>query len=207
VALFTYLSSFFVLVPIYIGCVKYKFLHERKLVFYLCVASIVTEILLLLKKDANNWHVVNLYNILEYVLLSSFYIIFFKKLNYTSNIPYLLIGLYLLASLINNFFLNKSTHADQIALSISSLTFISYSLFSLFLILKKLLFDDLFNEPFFWINFGVLIYFSGNLFIFTFIRFLEINQLNLFQEIYIIHSALNLTNYLFISLGFWKVKK
>ncbi|MBN8694686.1 MAG: hypothetical protein J0L69_15940 [Bacteroidetes bacterium] len=73
--------------------------------------------------------------------------------------------------------------------------------------MSRMLFDKLLDAPFFWINIAVLFYFSGSLFLFLFGNYLISQGNKTYMEMYKIHTFVNAVWYLFISIGFWKVKK
>lgn len=64
--------------------------------------------------------------------------------------------------------------------------------------------DNLMKLPMFWINTGVLLYFSGNLFLFTFSDFLLGPALKHFYEFWAMHSCLNIIFNGFLAYGLWQ---
>jgi hypothetical protein len=77
--------------------------------------------------------------------------------------------------------------------------------FSLFLfIMRNTITDDLVNETFFWINCGILIYFSGNILLFLLGKFLTVQQT--FELWGPIHNILNIVFNILVSIGFLKSK-
>lgn len=64
---------------------------------------------------------------------------------------------------------------------------------------------NLTREPFFWINTAVLVYFSGNLILFLFMKFLTLQQLgNLWGPI---HNSLNIIYNVLLIRAFWQLPK
>jgi hypothetical protein len=70
--------------------------------------------------------------------------------------------------------------------------------------MKRLMYPNLLNTSFFWINIAILIYFAGNLFLFLFSNHLQKNNWEQYLAVYNIHSVTNIMYYILISIGFWK---
>lgn len=208
-SLILYFVSFMMLIPIFIGFGKsiYKS-ADYKSVFWLLIISLGIEIitLILMKRNINTLGVFNCFTILEFVFLSSFYSNFTNsvKKTYFNKIVLLI---FLVISVIDLFFINGFKRVNTLTVSIESITLIVYSLISFYLIMSRMLFDKLLDAPFFWINIAVLFYFSGSLFLFLFGNYLISQGNKTYMEMYKIHTFVNAVWYLFISIGFWKVKK
>lgn len=208
-SLILYFVSFMMLIPIFIGLGKsiYKS-ADYKSVFWLLIISLGIEIitLILMKRNINTLGIFNCFTILEFVFLSFFYSNFTNsvKKTYFNKIVLLV---FLLIALIDLFFINGFKRVNTLTVSIESITLIVYSLISFYLIMSRMLFDKLLDAPFFWINIAVLFYFSGSLFLFLFGNYLISQGNKTYMEMYKIHTFVNAVWYLFISIGFWKVKK
>lgn len=151
----------------------------------------------------NNLFLQDIYNPIEFVLFTLFYKSFFDSLHKTI-IHYILIGTFICIALFDSFFLNDFFTINNFSDSIEAIIFILYSLTAFFFIMKNLIYDNILNTSFFWINTAILIYFSGNLFLFLFSNYLQQNELEQYITVYNIHSITNIIYYILISIGFWK---
>lgn len=208
-SILSYISSSFVLIPLVFGLFKKKSLSPILFpILYLIILSGFTEgiNIILSTRSINSMFLINSFTILEFSLLSIFYLRFFKGY-YPPKLFYVLIVLFTCLVIFSSFFINEITVIDGLSYSVESLIFMAYSLFAFYLILKKLLFQHLLESPFFWINTAILIYFSGNLFFFLFSTYLQKFNIKDFGTFYALHSVLNITYYILISIGFWKVNR
>jgi hypothetical protein len=155
--------------------------------------------------NINNMFIFNIYGIIEAILLIEFYKRFLNQF-FQSKVHLILITLFTLLFIYNTFLSHKFKNIDNISTSIESIIFILYALISFYFILKNLVFENLYHTPFFWINTAILLYFSGNLFLFTFSSYLESHE-STYLKLYLIHSNLNILTYILFSIGFWKIKK
>lgn len=207
--LLQYLITFTVVIPIVIGSRGRVFRDKQFLPVYgLLFLSLTIEMVnvILAFKNINTTLVFNMFSIAEFVLIWSFYKSFINQINKTI-INSVVLYMFLAIAFIDLFFVNGFKRLNNITVSVESITLIIYSLISFYLIMNRMLFDKILEEPFFWINIAVLFYFSGSLFLFLFGNYL-INQGNkAYMEMYKIHTFVNAVWYFFISIGFWKVKK
>lgn len=201
--------TFGVLVPILIGVTSKIYLQKELFsIFLLLLCSLVVELISITFITFNFYtlSVFNLFAILEFVLLWNFYSSFVARIKATwfNNI---VLFVFLLVASLDLLFVNGFKRMNDITISVESITLIIYSLISFYLIMSRMLFDKLLDEPFFWINIAVLFYFSGSLFLFLFGNYLISQGNKAYMEMYKIHTFVNAVWYFFISIGFWKVKK
>jgi hypothetical protein len=173
--------------------------------FIYLVAAAITEILanLHVQSGSNNFYLFRLFTIIEFTLLSVFYIGFFKKF-FKTYFFYCVLPLFYMVSFFD-YKQNGADTLDDFSVSFESLIFSCYSLFLFYFVLKNLIFEDLLGSSIFWINTGVLLYFSGNLLLFTFNRFLFFDHP--YEHIVLwstIHSFFNITFNVLLSVSFWK---
>lgn len=84
--------------------------------------------------------------------------------------------------------------------TISSLFFLLISLFYFYYIYDRLLTYNIFTFPLFWLNFSILLYFGGNLFLYTAINIFSFGELT--DLYYPIHNVLNTIKNLLFALVF-----
>ena len=161
------LSSLTVLIPLALGFICFKKVGNLyKPIIFILLISFVTEIIntILVHSNINNMLVFNIYGLIEALLITEFYKRFLNQFH-RSTIHLILMILFTVLFIYNAFLSHKLKNIDNISTSIESITFILYPLISFYLILKNLVFENLFKTPFFWFNTAILFYFSGNLFL------------------------------------------
>ncbi|MES2394909.1 MAG: hypothetical protein V4549_02850 [Bacteroidota bacterium] len=174
--------------------------------FLIVLVSFITEIISVVyaSSNINNFYIFHLFTILEFILISFFYILFFKK--YLRPVFLLLpIPVFLIVAFID-YRINGLNSMDSLSASVEAILLSVYALVSFFFVMQKLLFENILSEPFFWINFGILFYFSGGLLIFAFSNyFLAFEPLNQ-NALWSIPQFLNIFYNILISIGFWKAR-
>lgn len=168
--------------------------------------SFVTEMInfVLTESGINNMFIFRFYTIIEFILISFFYHIFYSKYLKSSYLL-LLIPLYLVVAFID-FKINGLNAIDNFSSSISALLLSLYALVSFLFVMRKLIFENILSEPFFWINCGVLFYFSGNLLVFAFSNYIYTHQQSYLIALWTIPQFLNIFFNIFICIGFWKTR-
>lgn len=207
--LLQYVVAFAVVIPIGIGIIVNVFRDRRfRPIFILLLVSLFIEIIgtLLASYNINTLWLFNLFTLCEFFLIWNFYFKFIKG-EKTNGVNYFILSFFVLVALVDLFFINGFERINNITISVESITLIIYSLISFYLIMSRMLFDKLLDAPFFWMNIAVLFYFSGSLFLFLFGNYLISQGNKAYLEMYKIHTFVNAIWYLFISIGFWKVKK
>jgi hypothetical protein len=203
------ISSFFVVIPFAIGCIRWKFLDAgEKFLLALMAISLVVEIVGMSLRDQheNNLYVYHIYTALECILLSIYYIKTFsqKKIILCLKIT---IGLFICV-IVFDFLSNGYKEMDNVSTTTESILFMMYASAFFYFLLKDPIYPKIVAAPVFWINSAVLLYFSGNLFVFIFSRYLQAHSPRIvYCELWDIHSLLNILFYLLISFGFWKTKQ
>ena len=158
------------------------------------------------RKYINIYYLVHLYTILEFILITMFYGRFFRV--YFNPLPFYITIPLLLGVAFYDYNVDGLKNFDGFTTSAESIFLIGFSMFFFYYALKHLLIEDkLVNSPVFWINTAVLIYFSGNLFMFSFNNYLMQTDPSKRYILWgTIHSFFNIMFNLFIAIGFWKTK-
>lgn len=205
-ALLQYISAAFVIIPLLLGSVKKSYsLKDILPIFILLVITFFVEIINIICgiKGLNNTFIFIIYTPIEFILFTLFYKHFFDSIR-KSSIHYLLIFLFLSLTIFDIFYVNDLLMINNFSPSIESIVFIIYSLLAFFFIMNRLMYPNLLNTSFFWINIAILIYFAGNLFLFLFSNHLQKNNWAQYLAVYNIHSVTNIIYYILITIGFWK---
>ena len=202
-----YFSALIVLVPLTFGYSKRRHLaREFKPFFYLLLISLVVDVscIILGAKGVNNMFLMNAFLPIEFLFIVVFYKRFFDSF-LKSIIHYLVLFLFFIL-LSFEAFVMRINGTFNYSNSVEFIILIIYSLISFLFIMKNLVYNNLLETPFFWINSSVLIYFSGNLFLFIFSRYVQTHYRSDFKSLFAIHSILHIIYYSLISVGFWKAK-
>jgi hypothetical protein len=202
----TYAALSIALISCLIASIKFKYLSfELKIIFAFLLLSffsdIISTIINLNGKSTFWW--LNIYTILEFFVFGLFYAWLFRKSSKDSRIlvvSSLILGIISIVFL--TIFQGFSNRMDSISLAIEATLFIFISVGYFYVMLNKMEFDNTFYNPIFWINSGILIYFSGSFFSFMFsaVKYPKFG-------IWVIHNAVHVIFMLFILVGFWKVRK
>jgi|GEM_PF-1701375 len=206
----TYISSAFAFFPFFQGILKRrKLVIELKLIWILILLSIFTDLLcgvFSLKLNVSNLILLNIYIVLETILLLVIYFIIIKSHIWKLIIP-ILIGFFIFYMLCFLNFKNIKT-LDSILLTSESLSVTTLSIIYFHNLLKYHEHKNILSFPFFWINTAVMFYFVGNLFLHLFSSYLQEHALFAFYELWgLWHSLLNILFYSLISIGFWQIKQ
>lgn len=207
-SIFYSLSGSIGFLPLIVAIINYKFItsYYKPLLYFLLISvftELVAHTLNLMNREAQSTYYV--YTLLEFISISFFYRMFFK--------PYfkpIIIDLFLWIIIplsILQAYLNGAINADNYLLPTESFLFTCYSLYFFFFILKNLIFENLLRAPIFWINTGVLVYFTGNLCIFIFSNYIAHHLSEKYSLLYnITHTFFSLLMNVFFSIGFWKLR-
>ena len=202
-----YINTFFSVPSLIAGllCMKAVKGYLVPLFVYVSV-SFVTEMInfVLSQSGINNMFVFRFYTIIEFILISFFYHLFYKQYLKSSYLL-LLIPVFLVVSFID-YKINGLNAMDNFSSSVSAILLSLYALVSFLFIMRKLIFENIMSEPFFWINSGVLFYFSGSLLVFAFFNYVYTYQQSYQDALWIIPQFLNIFYNIFICIGFWKTR-
>lgn len=205
---FTNFSSLSCFLPVIFSTLRRKDLNSyMKPLFLLSIVAIVTEITNAVHAFfvVNNYYIFHLYTIVEFSLICLFYHRFLKQ--YFRDLVTIPIILIFLISAYIDFKINGLAKFDNFSISFEAIILSCYALFSFYYILKHLLFENLLNAPVFWVNAGIIIYFSGNLILFVFTNILFRDYSEKYTIVWnSIHSITNLVYNILMSIAFWKTR-
>ena len=200
-------STTFSALPFVVGLICIKHIKEYLIpLFLIVVVSLITDVInyILINSHINNLYVFHIFTFIEFTLICFFYKIFFSKY---FNSVYLLLFIpgFLIVALID-YKINGLRSMDNFSSSVESILLSLFALFSFFFVMQKMIFENILSTPFFWINSGILLYFSGNLLYFTFSNYLHTTESSNHLAVWMISSFLNIFYNILISIGFWKAK-
>ena len=203
-----YISATAVLIPLIIAFINYKYINDyiRPLFIYFItsfIAEVITNTMLAYGMKISL--ALLIYTILEGILISSFYYRFFRQ-HLKPGIIYVITTAFVLISIACCYVFDFQT-ADFYARAMECFIFTSYCLFLFYYVLKNLVFDNLLSSPIFWINTGILFYFSGNLIIFIFSEYIANHRSPSYILLWkSIHTFFNVSMNFLFGIGFWKLR-
>lgn len=197
-------SMYSVIIPTIIVFIKFRFGNDtQKWISVLVLITLLGEVLLnvLVRYYDNNLPVLHFFTVCQFVL---FVLIFEKAL-----IPLfppvffksLIIG-FLIFAFFDAFLFNglKNFNSNSRPLSSFILIFLALSFF--YKTLKELKIKYLEKEPVLWLSIGVILYFSGSLFIFIFTNYVR-NSNEVLLTLWGIHAIFNIVLNLSYSAALW----
>ncbi len=203
------LAPFFLIPPVLLGILNFR-KHSGKLIFiYLLVFLAAFTFLIsfvLWKKGINNLFILHFYTIFEFLLLSLYYYIELKGF-IIKKLYIAVVAAFVIFSIANSVFLEPLTVNNTYARAVESLILISFSITVFYRIVKEARILKLEESPVFWINSAVLLYFSGNLFLFTFSNYVLTMTQGTGMQVWVFHSLFQNIYYTLITVGLWKARK
>lgn len=190
-----------VLVPLIPGLILWKWQQGNlKLILWLVISSVISDLLSLwlMNRRINTWPVINLFLLVQFSFLFQILgdqrkiillrILFFACIGF---------GLYNFLFLQTPKALNSYTsYAAAILMIISALSF-------LYQLMNEIPVEKIQTLPLFWLAFGVLVYYGGNLFLFLFNNYLIAHLPKSHQTIWVLHNLLNITKNVFFFVTLW----
>jgi len=187
-------------------------LHFRKLslpfrvLFYQLCFALGTEIVsgMLWAENINNLPLLHAYTLGEFCLLARMYLIVFDRhpLKRILRIAAAMVALCIAAG---SLAFGSLREPNDLGRTLESVAFIALSVYYL---AQPTTEQDPgitpSHHPFFWINAGILIYFSGSLFIFLFSGYLLSFSSDINMKLWSLHALLSLLLYCLILIGLWK---
>ena len=199
----TLISSFIVLLPLFISLLKYSGLTriQKKLTLFLFVVLIVEIVSnILWYKEINNHPIYHIYTVLEFLLILNIYNEILTKL--FSKTVTVLIGI----SFIGFAILNILLYQDLFTFNSNTIQVLSYCAIFIaiasFYSMLKMSDLSLFRNTTFLISTGILLYFSSNLVLFHINNSLDLSV----SQSYLLwgtHAIINIISILFYTLAIW----
>ncbi|WP_045114865.1 hypothetical protein [Microscilla marina] len=148
-----------------------------------------------------NLPALHVYVVIEFALLAWMYQLYLHKTYARYVIPVIIIA-FTIFSIINSLFIQSIYTFNTYSRPISNLLLIIFALSYFYKMLRELKVRYLEKAPMFWVNTGILIYFSGSLFLFIFSNYI-VSDKGLLLLMWNIHSFLNIIHNIFYTIGLW----
>ena len=203
--LFHHISAVAILLPIMVSFFHYKHIvKELKTVsIFLCFVAVFEIICIILANySINNLPFLHLYTIFEFSFLG---LVFYQVFAHPSFKKAIIVTIIAFAAfaIINAFFIQTIYEFNTIAHAVESFLLILLALLFFFKVFHESAVMHLGKYPMFWINSGILIYFSGSFFLFIFSNYILMQSHDMLHAYRGIHSLLNILLNLFFAMGLW----
>jgi hypothetical protein len=201
-------AGLILLIPLFLALKNQKkYLLQFKIVLYYLVLSTATQALSFAfwKVSINNYLIVHIYTILEYLVLLWFYSQILKGFIPKIAFAALFIA-FPLFSILDSIFIEDIYTYNTYSRSIEALVFIFLSISWFVKIVAE---DEVTREQstaINYINAGLLIYFAGSITLFAYNSYIEEMKIALRTNVWLIHTVLATQLYILIAIGLWKVK-
>lgn len=193
-----------IVLPFMVGLLKFR-QHSKiqRLLFLLISVGVIVEILLDLNKNPDDLQPIlySIFTLVECCLL--LYIFSLILVPFVQKKWFWIAGIFFTALvLIDVLWWSNLEQFNTYSTAVESLFLIILPLIFFYKTLQELLIEHLEQEPIFWINVAVLLYFSSSLFIFLFTDFFKASDTALFV-LWSIHGIFNILHNIFYSIALW----
>lgn len=199
------LASFVSLLPLGMAIIRRRYLmQEQNILFALVVSAFVIEALSFFIGrilHQHNLFLLHIYTVIEFVALSTIYRFQLKSL-YGARLFNVLLGVFIPVAILNAWVVDSSSMFNDYARALEAFILIMLVLSYFYKTLVDLKIQSLEREPMFWINAGVLIYFSGSLFIFIFGNFFSSSKEAMFVS-WGIHAVFSIILNISYTIALW----
>lgn len=205
--LFANISTASTLVPISFGLTKFRLITlELRLVLGLLGMSFFCD---LVEFPLHYWRINNyagdLYRLTEFTLLL---ILYYKILgNPRMFKTYLILGLLYILFFVSNLLFLQQEKINSYTNTISALIFIVLAVGFFYKLMQDLPALQIYQLPMFWINVAILVYFSGNLFLFILSHYLVAIMKDNLMVYWSFHNGLSILKNILFTVGFYMVAK
>ena len=195
-------SSYSVLLPLSVGIYKARCMRPRSLYIFLLwlVSNAIINLLnvILAASDINNLLIMQLYTLLEFTFLTLLYRAIVRRKIIRKAATFCLAAFFIF-KVIDMRYITGLYQIDTWAITIESMVMIVFGFFCFAQLLDERN-STLVGKPVFWINTGILVYFSGSFFIFLYSTYIFSNA----EEYYMywsIHNMLVIVRDVLFAIG------
>jgi hypothetical protein len=192
-------------VTLAVGVKRYKMAsYGYRAIILLFVASIITDALTsaLRGKTWLSYYHLRAFTVLEFIAYTTVFHSIITRRNY--RIVMLSLILPFIGVAITDLAIRGVKGRDDLVVSIEAVLIMIYAISALYFILKDMVYPNILNTPHFWMIGAALIYFAGNIFVFTLIAYAKPEgQVTLWH----VHTIIACISYALIAIGLWKIRK
>ena len=200
------ISSLVVLFPLLIGMLRYNILTSSlKVMFYYTMVSALVEMIgwiTIYYHQTNHW-LSNIFNIMEYAFLSYYFTKIFTVSKVNTCIKYFSTIILLVIILLTFIDYENINHYNSTAYIITCLFLMIYAIIHFYELLNSLNIPKLSYYSHFWINAGVLLYFSGCFFVNLFSEIVLFGNDKSINQLWLIYHFFLIIYRIFLAIGLW----
>jgi hypothetical protein len=180
---------------------QWQYLNSKlKLIFYLTVCSLLSDglsLLIISQGGKMNLPIGNLFLLIQVALLAAVLV------DSRDRVLKIVIAVCVAFGVINYFFIQSPFTYNSYAHYSGSILLIILASRFLYLLMEERPVEYVQTLPLFWVSFGTLFYFGGNLFFFLFNNYIHENLPQIHKSIFNLHNLLNATKNIFLFIAVW----
>ncbi|MFT4031749.1 MAG: hypothetical protein QM669_04970 [Siphonobacter sp.] len=197
-----HISTVSIVVPFIIAIVRYRYLRNEYLLMicYLTV-SFLTEMwgfVTFFRGSTNNLIVYNVFTLVELTLLG---LLYYQFINHRATRRVILVLIIVFAGIVFWRYLPDPSRYDGAVWGLENAIVILFILLYFVHLFRKMEVERLSRSPIFWISSGLLIFFSGSVFVYLFGTFIFQDK-QVLGDLWNINYWLNILFHLLVSIGF-----
>jgi len=167
------------------------------------VLAVLGEVVAELTNSTPNLYLLHGYTILEFNVIALFYAYFFGQFYPRVLVPGLMV-LFTILAIANSIWLQPLSGFNTNASGLAAVLIIGFAVLCFYKMLAELASKRLTQNPVFWINLGLLLYFAGSLFYMSLGNALSVQtNKKLTFMVFGLHSLLMVLMHILLSIGIW----
>lgn len=203
-----YLSFLSIVIPLAAGIRRRRYFTPGiHILLYLIFTSAVFDTInfLLGINHINNLFVSRVYTLVEFIMLSIFFIKAVPSRQIRIIIRVIIFLFLIIAA--GDLYFNGYENVDNVSSSVASILLMVYALLGFYYLVAQPEHARISSIPHFWFYTGMLLYNACGLFLFIFSNYIQHHYPNKSHELFGIHSINNIAYHILISIGFWRTKQ
>ncbi|PLX07675.1 MAG: hypothetical protein C0596_09575 [Marinilabiliales bacterium] len=200
--------SIAVIIPIIVILINFKYIKSfstsRVFALY-SIADLISWFFSIVLAMSGNQNIIvaNVFTIVEFTLVSLFFV---EILKLKKKRAYVTLICFLSLFFIFGVFISNNDLHTNLSSTVISIIFISLSVIYFSKLMREQKIDNLLSYQNFWFNTGILVYFSGSIFIMIFSNYFFTLSIDAQKILWLLHSIINLICYVIFAIGFYKCK-
>lgn len=199
------LSVFSILIPLVPALYFFK-KHEKPMrvfAIFICTSACFEVYSLITSKyHINNLNVLHVYTVIEYAFIA-YFLCTLSELDKIKRILRVSIYLFSIGALYYSFFIANIFQFNSLTRTIESGLLFSFGLYHSYKLFELEGYGSIIKYPYFWVNSGILLYFGGNITMFSLYSMLAMSSTpQMVNDFWYVHSLLNITANIFYFIAF-----
>ena len=182
---------------------------DIRIIGFFLILNLVTEIIsrVLFTSGTNNLYLLHIYTLFEFLTWSLFYKYQFTTKEKVQKFYWPFVFIIAVLIILNSIFIEPITGFNSNSKTLVQLIIIGYAIYYFFINFGITDFSTPENQSALWINFATMLYYSGSLFIFMFMKMLVSSDTDTtsINSFWLINVLLNVIFQFLILISIWKV--